>query len=391
MVDSDTNFLFPEETMAELTLPKIMFRRIQKRDGTLVDFDKQKITDAIFAAAQSVGGKDYALADSVADRVILYLAQTYADGLLNVEQVQDAIEKMLIENGHARTVKSFILYRAERTRLRQHKLTRPKGIPASAGMTSFPRRRESEPKDLQVRTSDEEIIAWNRQRIIDALIRETQLDAGTAAQISKEVEAQIIDAKIRVITAGLIRELVNAKLIEYGFEKEQRLHTRLGIPLYDFEQLLLSNKSELEDSVEQTVTAAISRQYAFAKVFSQDISDAHIQGDIYLHRLDKITKVYQLRIEAPEDLAQLKTLLTHNLTSSYQIRLNGNNLADLIANNLDSSLLNNRFEWTVVLSESSLTDEKVNQILALAEQTSLRLGLARNPILEPSELVMHKV
>lgn len=384
MVDPENNFLFSDETMAELTVPKMMFRRIQKRDGTIVDFAKTKITNAIFAAAQSVGGKDYELADSLADRVILYLARTYEDGLLNVEQVQDAIEKVLIENGHARTVKSFILYRAERNRVRQHNLREKQPGAEPADISVFP-------KDLQVRTSHEEVISWNRQRIIEALIRETQLDAGIAGQISKEVEEQIIYSKIRVITAELIRELVNAKLIEYGFEKEQRRHTRLGIPLYDFEQLLFSTRAKAKNPVEKSISNSIYRQYALAKVFSGDIIEAHMQGDIYLHQLDEITKGYLLRIVDLNDFDQLKTILSQNIFSSYQININLDKNYRSISDTIISKLLNDRIEWNVLISESGLTEEIINFLLTLAQQTNLGVHLIKNPVFSTSELVVHKI
>ena len=84
---------------------------------------------------------------------------------------------------------------------------------------------------LFVRTSGEEIARWNRQRIVDALVREADIDYQRAEEISKEVEKQIFSSSIGVLTTALIRELVNARLIERGLERERRLHGRLGFPL----------------------------------------------------------------------------------------------------------------------------------------------------------------
>jgi ribonucleoside-triphosphate reductase (formate) len=92
---------------------------------------------------------------------------------------------------------------------------------------------------LFVRTSGEEIIRWDRQRIVDALMREADIDEQVAAEISRDVEKQIISSGINVLTTALIRELVNVRLIEKGLEKERRLHGRLGFPLYDVRQLIL--------------------------------------------------------------------------------------------------------------------------------------------------------
>ncbi len=93
-------------------------QRIIKRDGRVVNFDVDKITEAIFKAAQVLGGKDRDMAAYLAKQVELYLLEVAHNTTPTVEQIQDAVEKILIENGHARTAKEYILYRAERTRIR---------------------------------------------------------------------------------------------------------------------------------------------------------------------------------------------------------------------------------------------------------------------------------
>lgn len=95
-----------------------MIKRIIKRDGRMVDFDVNKIADAIYKAATVLGGRDRDMAMYLARQVELYLAEIRHNDTPTVEQIQDAVEKVLIENGHARTAKEFILYRAERTRVR---------------------------------------------------------------------------------------------------------------------------------------------------------------------------------------------------------------------------------------------------------------------------------
>ena len=93
-------------------------QKIIKRDGRLADFDVDKIADAIFKAAQVLGGRDREMSVYLAKQVELYLLEVCHNQVPTVEQIQDAVEKILIENGHARTAKEYILYRAERTRVR---------------------------------------------------------------------------------------------------------------------------------------------------------------------------------------------------------------------------------------------------------------------------------
>lgn len=92
--------------------------KIKKRDGREVTFDENKITEAIFKAAKAVGGADKQLAMELTLDVLRLLKQEYTSGMYGVEEVQDAVEKILIEKGHAKTGKAYILYRDKRTRMR---------------------------------------------------------------------------------------------------------------------------------------------------------------------------------------------------------------------------------------------------------------------------------
>ncbi|MDD2497164.1 MAG: ATP cone domain-containing protein, partial [Desulfitobacteriaceae bacterium] len=98
-----------------------MFTTIRKRDGRLVEFDEKKITDAIFKAARAVGGEDRQTAMELTLEVLKYLKKEYNGNTFGVEDVQDAVEKTLIEHGRAKTAKAYILYRDKRNRVREGK------------------------------------------------------------------------------------------------------------------------------------------------------------------------------------------------------------------------------------------------------------------------------
>ena len=100
-----------------------VFAEIRKRDGRIVSFEPEKITEAIFKAASAVGGQDRSIAENLTLNVIKSLKEEerFKGIIPAVEDVQDAVEKVLIENGHARTAKAYILYRAKRTRIRDAK------------------------------------------------------------------------------------------------------------------------------------------------------------------------------------------------------------------------------------------------------------------------------
>ena len=119
----------PSETKEEV----LMITTIKKRDGREIHFSPEKITRAIFLAADSVANEDgvkadYATAEELTQQVVGFLNNTYQKDVPTVEEVQDAVVKVLIENGHARTSEAYILYRAERSRIRNMKTRLMKSI-----------------------------------------------------------------------------------------------------------------------------------------------------------------------------------------------------------------------------------------------------------------------
>lgn len=98
-----------------------MISYIIKRDGRRESFDLDKIANAVFRAAQSVGGTDADMARDVAEKTCALYEQLHGSQEPTVEEIQDLVEKELIECGHAQTAKAYILYRYERTRDREVK------------------------------------------------------------------------------------------------------------------------------------------------------------------------------------------------------------------------------------------------------------------------------
>jgi len=98
-----------------------MITSIIKRDGRVVPFDVSRITVAVFKAARSVGGTDKNEAEKVANEVVRLYEKYHKDEIPTVEEIQDVVEKVLIERGHTTTAKAYILYRNDRTNIRDSK------------------------------------------------------------------------------------------------------------------------------------------------------------------------------------------------------------------------------------------------------------------------------
>ncbi len=97
-----------------------MINQIIKRDRSCVPFKREKIVLAIFKAAQAVGGNDFLTSERLADEVVRLAGIRYPDGIAEVEGIQDLVEKVLIEEGHAKTAKAYILYREKRRAAREY-------------------------------------------------------------------------------------------------------------------------------------------------------------------------------------------------------------------------------------------------------------------------------
>ncbi len=158
--------------------------------------------------------------------------------------------------------------------------------------------KESTELTLFVRTSDEELKKWDRVKIYDALMRETTISEDAASIVAREVEKMISELEIEFVTAPLIRELTNAKLVEYGLSKIRKQHTRLGVPLYDAREIIMApNKENANvphgpEATNLTLAENIKKEFALLEVFSQDLADAHMRGDIHLHDLGMIDRPY---------------------------------------------------------------------------------------------------
>jgi len=151
--------------------------------------------------------------------------------------------------------------------------------------------------NLFVRNSESTMQGWDSNKIVAALLRETGIAREMAESISKEVETIIKSAGVRV-TTPLVRELVNAKLVERGMKDIRDKHTRLGMPIYDVDALLLypnrenANVPHNPEATNLTLAEAIKKEYALINIFSQDVADAHMSGDIHLHDLGFVDRPY---------------------------------------------------------------------------------------------------
>jgi ribonucleoside-triphosphate reductase len=142
-------------------------------------------------------------------------------------------------------------------------------------------------KRLLVRTSRSSLETFDANKIADSLIKESKMPPELAQRVAKETEKRLYKSRTRYVTAPLVREIVNAILIEKGLEEYRHKLTRLGLPVHEVTALLETRNQDLLDPASKLKAAgeATFKEYILLNVLPRDISDAHLSGSIHINNL----------------------------------------------------------------------------------------------------------
>jgi anaerobic ribonucleoside-triphosphate reductase len=140
---------------------------------------------------------------------------------------------------------------------------------------------------MMVRTSRLAMEEFDRNRIAQALVKEAKVPYDLAQKIARETEGRLLEVKAKYLTAPLIREFVNAILIEKGLEEYRHKLTRLGLPVYDVTQLIRSAgaQSSSVNAVHASAGDSVIEEYTLLNVLPRDIADAHLSGSLHVNNL----------------------------------------------------------------------------------------------------------
>jgi len=270
--------------------------RIRKRDGRLVPFDESKIAEAIGRAMHAVGEPDDVFAGEVAGVVRLTLAERYAQDAAgdapDIEEIQDLVERALIELGRSSVAKAYILYRDQRARIRSALEVRDdsgRGArrPATAGAAR-----------VQVHES-RGAKPWTKGRIVAALMREAALPRELAEKVAARVEERVFGADLKRITTGLVRELVDNELVVLGLDAALRRQVSVGMPMFDLRRLVESTPREPDParpvagerlpvrSVEARIASEVLRRFSLQELLTPEQAELHLAGDLFVHGLER--------------------------------------------------------------------------------------------------------
>ena len=149
-------------------------------------------------------------------------------------------------------------------------------------------RKAVKPRGMLVRTSHFTFEEFDANKIANSLIREAKMPPDLAQKAAKEAEKIILKSKTKYLTAPLVREIVNALLIEKGLEEYRHKLTRLGLPVHEVTTLIEAkdkDRTEDSDSLLSTAGKTVFREYTLLNVFPRDISDAHLSGALHVNGL----------------------------------------------------------------------------------------------------------
>lgn len=273
--------------------------RIAKRDGREVPFDEGKIRSAVARAMAAVGEDDPALPSEVGALVRLALEERHGAGAgaPHIEDIQDLVERALIELGRAAVAKAYIVYRDRRAHVRE------------ALRVETQRPRASRPGAPTVQDS-ESSSRWSKARIVAALMREAELARELAERVAARVEERIFGLGLARISTALVRELVDIELFDLGLDGALRRQTSVGLPVHDLRTLLSEAPPELdasraapaqnlcERSVEARVANEVLRRHALLELLPEDAVLRHLAGELEVIGLAALQRPLVLALPA---------------------------------------------------------------------------------------------
>ncbi|MHA1813136.1 MAG: anaerobic ribonucleoside-triphosphate reductase, partial [Candidatus Thorarchaeota archaeon] len=155
--------------------------------------------------------------------------------------------------------------------------------------TSFEDLHRREKKLPRVRTTQGTMEPFRAERIVESLMLEAGLSRADSQFVASIVMDRIVASGIKFLSGPLIREMCNSVLAELGFEQERIRYTRVGVPMYDLDQLIMNpgqhtsnaNLMRNPETIAKLVHDQVMEQHTFLTIPSH-LADAHLRGDIYI-------------------------------------------------------------------------------------------------------------
>lgn len=146
--------------------------------------------------------------------------------------------------------------------------------------------------EIYVMTSKQTFERFSKEKIVKSLLNETAIDGGIAEKIGADVERFVRNSNMDYVSSSLIREMVNAKLIENGLEDIWREYTRVGLPVFDITKLINEGTKENAnlqynpETIHKLMGDQMIKEYTLTKILPNNLARSHMNGQVHIHDLD---------------------------------------------------------------------------------------------------------
>jgi len=274
--------------------PEKSIKGVKKRNGETVDWETQKVYDALFAAFSNAAELEKKEIDKSAVKEVadIVVKEITAEGIEypDVDYINQKAIEVARKKEYNLAANIFEKYSNERKEKRDA-LRVVKVVNSSMDTTDTHLLVEGESKST--------LSGWDRGKIAFALRKEAGLDSDKSRYISKIVEKKIIDSGLEMLTTGIIREFVDVALLQAGEVKRMKKQQILGVPTYDLEQLIFTKSVENSniatnnpEAINLAIAEIILKKYALENIFSEEVAEAHLTGRVHLHDLGYPIRTY---------------------------------------------------------------------------------------------------
>ncbi len=276
---------------------------VRRRDGETVAFEQQRVRDAVERALLATGGPDRGLSEHVAAMVELFLDKTYFDEIPTTDQVEDMVEKVLMDTGHAEAAKAFILHRERRRRMREAREARD----ARLQPTLFDNRVVVVDDAVEGRAA-----AFSRERLARTLSADGSVTRALADDVAAAVEMRLRAGGVARAPAALVRALAEAELLERSAALDLRRRggavlapERLAAALYrkGTGGPAAPGGAPFPAVAATELGGAALRCHALGELLPADVARAHQDGDVHVHGLSLPAALFSASL-SPRDVAE---------------------------------------------------------------------------------------
>ncbi len=253
-------------------------RWVKKRDGRIEPYDEARIGRAVLRAGRRYGTAEELerLAREIARAVTLFLARR-PERAPETSTLAQAMEDALEETGHGPIARAARDWRDWRRKRQAEVRVREATPPASPD-------RASTPVEVLSRTAAR---PWTKQRIVQALTQQADLERESAEDVARAVEERVFAAGLNQISTTLLRELIDAELFERGFSAQLGRLEVLGLPKPDLEGLAFMGQGRAPLGLEDKIVRAALERYALDELVAGKGAHAHLRGDLHLMGLGR--------------------------------------------------------------------------------------------------------